>query len=334
MADRPLVLVTHQADESVRRAYSDVLAESAQVCFLGDLGESTRDVVNKATVFSALFPDRELATVSEAISDRLELLQLITSGANHVDLARWPKDVLIATSPGAQSPEIAEHALALMLAGAKNLFDRHVKLKRGEFDQFSNNRLLAGAICGIIGFGGIGKATARLCRAFGMEIHALNRSGTTDESVEFVGTLEDLPRVLAGADFVVLSIELTTRTANLIGASELALMKPDAVLVNVARAGLVSEDALYRHLREHPSFVACVDAWWKEPSTHGSFSTDLPLLELPNLIGSPHNASRVPGITAKMSLHAALNIYQFLVNGLPDHVVDPREKPIPPGSRH
>src|SRR5205807_3680527 len=103
--------------------------------------------------------------------------------------------ILAASTPGAYATPKAEHLLAMTLALAKRLLVENQKLRNGEFDQFTPNRLLAGMTAGILGFGGIGRATARLMRAFGMRIFAINSSGTSPEPTDFLGTLHDLEHV-------------------------------------------------------------------------------------------------------------------------------------------
>src|SRR5215471_20248250 len=103
---------------------------------------------------------------------------------------------------------MAEHIMAMTLALAKHLLVQQQKLKEGQFDQFTPNRLLSGMTAGILGFGGIGRAIARLMRAFGMRIYAINTSGTIPEPADFVGTLRDLERVLRESDVVVICLPL------------------------------------------------------------------------------------------------------------------------------
>jgi phosphoglycerate dehydrogenase-like enzyme len=190
---------------------------------------------------------------------------------------------------------------------------------------------LDGAVCAILGFGGIGRATARLMRAFGARIHAVNSSGRSSEPAEFTGTLADLDRVLAAADVLVISLPLINATRGLIGARELGLMKPEAILVNLGRAAIVDERALYEHLRDHPGFCAGIDAWWQEPGPGREFSTNYPFFELPNLLGSPHNSGVTDGALQVGARHAAENVRRFLAGEAVTGVAR-REDYLPPGS--
>jgi glycerate dehydrogenase len=134
----------------------------------------------------------------------------------------------------------------------------------------------------------------------------------TQEAVDFIGTLKDLDYVLKESDIVVLSIALNKQTRNLIGRRELELMKPDAVLVNVARAALIGEAALFEHLVNNPHFKAGIDAWWVEPFGTGTFKMDHPFCGLPNFIGSPHNSAMVPCVIERGVESAALNVRHFI----------------------
>jgi phosphoglycerate dehydrogenase-like enzyme len=214
----------------------------------------------------------------------------------------------------------------MILAAAKRLLIEHAALSRGEFHQFTRNRTLPGKVCGILGFGGIGAATARLTRALGMRIHAVNRSGRSDEPADWFGSMKDMDALLAAADVLVLSLPLTPGTKGLIGARELGLMKPDAILVNLARGEIIQEAPLFAHLQAHPDFYACIDAWWVEPARHGAFRMDHPFTSLPNVVGSPHNSASVPGVTEAALRRAVANIRRALAGAAPHYVLAPEDR--------
>lgn len=89
-------------------------------------------------------------------------------------------------------------------------------------------------------------------------------------------------------------------------------MKPDAILINVARGALLDEEALYKHVKSHPDFLVGIDAWWTEPFLVGQFRMEYPFLDLPNVLGSPHNSGVVPGVLMSASRQAVDNIQRFL----------------------
>lgn len=238
-------------------------------------------------------------------------VQLVSAGADHLPFDQLPPGATVASNVGGYAEPMAEHTVAMVLALLKHLRRTHDELAAGVWDQAAT-ATLDGAVCAILGYGGIGRATARLMRAFGAQIHAVNTSGRTADEVAFVGTLEDLPRVLAHADVVVLSLPLTRRTRGLIGPEELASMKPTAVLANVARGAIVDQDALYRHLLATPGFSAAIDAWWVEPMHDGEFRVGHPFFDLPNVLGSPHNSALVPSAVGRALGRAVANVRRFL----------------------
>jgi glycerate dehydrogenase len=89
-------------------------------------------------------------------------------------------------------------------------------------------------------------------------------------------------------------------------------MKPDAILINVACGAIIDEEALYNHAKSHPNFLVGIDAWWRERFMHGQFRMEYPFLDLPNVLGSPHNSGNVPGTIPKAMQLAAENIKHFL----------------------
>jgi glycerate dehydrogenase len=221
---------------------------------------------------------------------------------------------------------MAEHALAMALAAMKRLFIEHAKVSAGAFDQHRRNRMLAGSVCGILGFGGVGVATARLMQCLGAKVHALNRSGVTAEPVDWIGDGSRLGELLRVSDVVVVSVPLTPATAGMIGQRELELMKPDAILINLARGEIIDEAGLFAHLEGHPDFTACIDAWWVEPVRHGQFRMDHDFTSLPNVIASPHNSASGEGYREVGLRRALANAVRVLKGDAPLHLVGPEDR--------
>ena len=307
------VLVTFRADGEQREALIKALGTGARIVFLSDVsGEGRARELASADVLISWSPKRELQHEEFGLIAGAKMMQLLSAGADQIPFSELPSGLMVASNAGAYAEPMAEHVLAMILAVTKNLVDRHMKLRTGNFNQTNENRMLRGSTCAILGFGGIGKATARLLRCFGVKIFALNTTGRTDEPVDFIGTLNDLEHALRFANIVIITLPLTNSTRRLIGTRQLEWMKDDAILVNVARGEIIDEGALYQKLKAYPEFTAAIDAWWVEPLRHGKFHTNYPFLELPNVLGSPHNSGVVPGSFLKGTVHAAENVKRFL----------------------
>jgi phosphoglycerate dehydrogenase-like enzyme len=313
MAQERLVAVSYPADEDYVRANSEVLADDADLVYTYELADAQRaQALQRADALLAWELPKEIPAGSLGQAARLRFVQLLSAGVDALDFSALPDRLMLASNAGAYAGAMSEHVLAMTLSLAKRLPRRHAALAAGRFEKWAPSLALDGAICAILGFGGIGVATARLMTAFGARIYAVNRSGQTSEPVEFAGSLADLDQVLAVADVLVISLPLTLATRGLLGQRELALMKPTAILVNVARGPIVDQGALYDHLRTHPEFGAGIDTWWDEPAGDAPFRTDYPFCDLPNVIGSPHNSSIVPGTMLSAARLAAENMRRYL----------------------
>jgi phosphoglycerate dehydrogenase-like enzyme len=289
------------------------LAADAELAYTYELDDAQRtQALRRADALLAWDLTQEIPAGALHEAPRLRFVQLLSAGVDAVDFRALPDRLLLASNSGAYAGAMSEHILAMTLSLAKRLPQRHAALAAGRFDKWAPSLVLDGAICAILGFGGIGVATARLMTAFGARIYAVNRGGRTSVPVEFAGTLADLDRVLAVADVLVISLPLTLATRGLLAARGLALMKPTAILVNVARGAIVDQGALYEHLRTHPQFSAGIDTWWDEPIADAPFRTDYPFFDLPNVIGSPHNSSIVPGTMLSGARLAAENMRRYL----------------------
>src|SRR6185369_1065414 len=222
---------------------------------------------------------------------KLKLIAVAATGVDNVDLAYCRShNIAVCNTRGYAVNSLPEHALMLMLALRRNLIAYRNDVKAGRWHDAKQFCLLdhpigdlRGATLGIVGFGTLGKSTAQLGRAVGMEvIVAEHKNATTvrDGRVEF-------QEVLRRSDVLSLHCPLTDETKNLIGTDELAQMKPEAILINTARGGLIDDQALIDALKNGRLAGAGIDVLRNEPPREGN-----PLLEvdLPTLIVTPHNA--------------------------------------------
>ncbi len=322
---RPVVLFAVDMGPERRRIAEERLTGRAEILIRRDL--SDEDLVRRAPQVDVLvtggFP-RDIPTEVWPRMVRLRLLQTIAAGVDHLPYDRIPATVTLCSNAGAHRISIAEHSMALLLAAAKGLVGHTDAIRQGRFPQDVMGSSVRGKTLGIIGLGGIGGEAARLASGLRMRVIGVNRRGTTDAPVAWCGTLADLDRLLQESDFVLLSVPLTKDTMGLIGTRELRLMRPDAILINIARGKLIRERDLYDHLRANPRFTAALDVWWRYPQGEGYPFTE-PFQELPNIVMTPHVAWAIPE-QARWSLEGALdNVVRFLSGESLRNVVDRAE---------
>lgn len=196
---------------------------------------------------------------------------------------------------------VAEHALALLLAAAKYIVPMDRSLRTGDWTpryQPNPSILLRGRRALILGFGAIGQQAARLCRGLGMEVVAMRRGSSRPSSLAGNGIALAMPEalhtLLPRADVLIVCLPHTPETEGLIGADELALLPPGAILVNIGRGPIVDEGALYHALREGPLYAAGLDVWYNYPPDKAARAhtppSAYPFHELDNVVMSPHRA--------------------------------------------
>ena len=321
------LVITYELTPRSRAIVAEELAGAAEAIYLTDLAPGERAAaLRNAGALLAHDTSKELRPDEIALIRGARLLQFTAAGVDWVPIRDLPPELPVAANKGGGAEPMSEHILALALAAAKRLFVEHANMKRGEFNQRNANKILRGGVCGILGFGSVGVATAHLMRAFGMQIHAINRRGSSDAPTDWIATTERLDEMLRACDVLVISAALTAGTAGLIGARELGLMKEDAILVNVARGEIVDEAALYAHLKAHPRFFAGIDAWWVEPVRHGRFAMGHPFLDLPNFIGSPHNSTGGGAWRDEYLRRAVRNCRRAILGATPLNLIGPDER--------
>jgi phosphoglycerate dehydrogenase-like enzyme len=224
----------------------------------------------------------------------------------HVLGAGWDDISEEALPPGCLLCNVFEHETAIgewvimvMLALARRLLIYDRDLRQGEWHEAVSfggipERDLRGRTVGTIGFGRIGARIAELARAIGMRTIAVTRSPGhhTVDGLDWLGGMEELPRLLRESDFAVVRVPLTSETRALIGPPELCLLGPQGYLLNVGRGPVVDEEALYSALRNGSIAGAGLDVWYRYPSRVGEsvLPASLPFWDLENVVMTPHSS--------------------------------------------
>jgi phosphoglycerate dehydrogenase-like enzyme len=158
---RPPLVVAFALSQKRRAIVADALAGASAVLYLTELDERARtEALRDTGVLLTFNTSKELRPGEAKLLAGARLIQFMIGGVDFIPLGELPEGVPVATNGGGYAESMAEHALAMALAAAKRLVLEHENLKRGQFNQFTRNRMLAGRVCGIFGFGGIGAATA------------------------------------------------------------------------------------------------------------------------------------------------------------------------------
>jgi len=250
----------------------------------------------------------------------LRWIHTISTGVDHV---LFPflieSDIVLTNARGVYDRSVAEMVLAYMLLVVKEL-PRFQRLQAEHRWEKASLREMEGLTVGLVGFGGIGQQVAAWAQPLGMRIIATRRHPRDESPLADLVLLPDhLPELLAQSDLVVVTLPLTPQTYNLIDARALAQMKPDAWLINVARGGLVDEEALAWALQEGRLGGACLDVFEEEPLPEGS-----PLWDLPNVILTPHTSGLSPRLHERSVDLFLENLGRYMAGKPLRNVVDKR----------
>lgn len=255
--------------------------------------------------------------LDSATIGKLPNLKLVVrhgAGLDNIDFSELGKrDITVANTPGANKEETADLTFALILDLARMVTQSINQLKGGVWNKIPG-RTLYGKTIGIIGVGTIGMAVASRAMGFGMDILG-NDIIQRDEAARYGLLYTSLNELLSASDIVTIHVPLTSATKNLIGARELKRMKPGALLINTARAGVVREAALEKALMSGHLGGYAVDVYAKEPPN------PTPYMSLPNVLTTPHIGSSTMEANLRMGDMAVDNILAFM-NGavLPNKV--------------
>lgn len=264
--------------------------------------------------------------IDAALLDTLPRIRAICNGAvgyNNIDVpACTARGIVVTNTPGVLDDTTADLGFALMLAAARRVAEADAYVRSGQWKGWRNDFFLGldvhHATLGIVGMGRIGQAVARRARGFDMKVVYHNRN-RVDAAIESAlgATRLALDDLLQQADFVILTLPYSPASHHLIGARELALMKPTGVLVNIARGGVVDEDALIAALKERRIAAAGIDVFEGEPNVKPAF------FPLPNVVLVPHVGSASRATRVAMGMLAARNLVAALAGERPPSLLNP-----------
>jgi D-3-phosphoglycerate dehydrogenase / 2-oxoglutarate reductase len=252
-------------------------------------------------------------------AQRLKIVAKHGSGVDNIDIAAAnSKGIVVTNTPGANADAVAEYVLAMALTAARRVSLSDRRTRNGIPDQAQDGIELGGKTLGLVGLGDIGSKTSLLFKnAFSARVVAYDPYAPASAFEQCSAQRAvDLATVLREADVISLHVPLLDSTRHLIGAEQLDMMKPTAILVNAARGGIVDESALHAALAAGRIAGAASDVFETEPP-----ASNHPLFALDNFVGSPHIAGSSREALQRMGFGAARAVLAVLAGDTPDHVL-------------
>ena len=310
---KPVIYITRKLPEEaiapLLEKYTVRMWESASESVPRDI--LLKEVADADALWSVL-ADKIDKEVFDA-APKLKVVSNLAVGFNNIDtdIAK-EKGIIVTNTPDVLTETTADLAFALILATARRITEAENELRKGNWKSWSvmdfTGMDVGGSTLGIIGMGRIGEAAARRAKGFNMRVLYQNRTRKVEAEEEHGFEYADLDTLLKESDIVLIFAPLTPETKNMIGEHELAKMKKTAILINVARGGIVNEEALYHALKDGTIWAAGLDVFEVEP-----ISMDHPLLTLPNVTVLPHIGSasiRTRYAMMKMNLQAITDVLE------------------------
>jgi len=272
-------------DVALRLADWSAVRRRAEITVFNDHLADPAAVVERLRPFDVVCVMRERTPLSRDILQQLPRLKLIASTGPRnaaIDMRAAAERGIVVTATGYESTPTIELSWALILASARHLAREAASVRDGGW-QTRIGTNLRGKCLGVIGLGNIGKEVARIALAFGMTVIAWSQNLTSEIASAAGATLVDKDALFRQADIVTIHLILSRRTSGLVGAAELALMKPTAWLVNTSRGPIVDEAALIEALQARRIAGAALDVFEIEP-----LPADHPFRSLDNVLATPH----------------------------------------------
>ena len=303
---KPKVFVTRDLPAATLKPLAQVAEMRIWDSFMPPDYEILLEAVGDCAGLLCLLTDRVDAALLDA-APGLKVVSNMAVGYDNIDVAACSaREIPVGNTPGVLTETTADFAFALLMAVARRIPEAQAYIRGGQWRTWHptvlSGRDIYGATLGIIGFGRIGQAVAKRAKGFDMRI-LVNTPGKAD-AIEGAGAeAAELDTLLAESDFVSLHVPYAEATHHLIGARELGLMKPTAILINTARGGVVDGGALHAALRDGAILAAGLDVTEPEP-----IPMEDPLLTLDNCLVVPHIASASVATRTKMAEMAVANV--------------------------
>jgi phosphoglycerate dehydrogenase-like enzyme len=314
-----IALLDDYQDVALKLAPWQRLPASCEVVAFNDHLHDEDAIVERLAGFDALMAMRERTPITSSLLDRLPRLRVIvTAGMRNASIdmeAAKRRGIAVCGTAGLPYPT-AELTIGLMLAWARSIAVEDRALREGRF-QTTLGRGLNGKTLGVIGLGTLGTRVAKVALALEMNVLAWSQNLTSERAQAAGATRVDKDELLRRSDFVSLHVVLSERTRNLIGARELALMKPTACLVNTSRSAIVDEAALLDALERGSIGGAALDVYGVEP-----LPREHPLRRAPNTLLTPH-LGYVTEETYRIFYGEALEDFEAFLAGKPIRVLNP-----------
>lgn len=320
---KPRILVARAVfPDVVARLERHFEVESNQADQVFSVEELIRKLQDKDGLFSTM--SERISAEVIAAAPRLKAVCNMAVGFNNIDLAAATRaGIMVTNTPDVLNETTADFAWALLMATARRVTEAEHWLRAGHWKKWRYDGLLGadlhGSTLGIIGMGRIGQAIARRSSGFNMKVIYHNRSRLPEELENAANHARhaDKEELLRTADHVILTLPYSTQTHHTIGAAEIALMKPTATLINIARGGIVDDAALVAALRERRIASAGLDVFENEPALNPDF------LSLSNVVLTPHIASASEPTRRAMANCAADNLIAAFSGRQPPNLLNP-----------
>ena len=318
---------------TILKPYGDVEWETQEFSDLADIRNphcvSDEELIREIRDADLLIADVDIKVPEKIIESAKKLRGIVcaAAGTDFIDVtAATGKGIVVASIPDYCTDAVAEHTLALMLCLCRHIIPGAKAVRDGDWEnrRFFQGVEVNGKRLGLIGLGKIGTRVAQKCKALGMEIDFYSPS-VSGEAASAAGynKYDSLLELVKNADFISIHTSLRNETRGILGEKEFKSMKPTAYLINVARGAIVDETALYQALNEHWIAGAAVDVLTKEPP-----EKDNPLMELENIIITPHIAWNTKEAKAKAKDQLKQIITAIIHNQFPINVVNPEVREI------